>query len=89
MEDGYPPPKGTFTQVTVGSSFACAIATDKSVTCWGWTDSEQLAAPSGSFTKVAPGDRFACAIKTDKTVVCWGTTGRNTDTPVETMLPLF
>ncbi|MCY4518270.1 MAG: RCC1 domain-containing protein [Acidimicrobiaceae bacterium] len=68
-----PWPSGTFIAIDVGSDFACAIRTDKSLACWGkdhYSDRD-LNTPDGEFASVTVGIRDACAIRSDATVVCW------------------
>ncbi len=70
-------------QVTVGSSHACAVASDRAVYCWGDNDSGQLgigtvtdrASPVRVGTlradEVAAGSEHTCA-RDGGTVYCWG-----------------
>ena len=73
-------PTGTYTQVSLGSTFGCALRTDATLACWGDNTDGRATPPSGTFTKVAAGSTFGCALATDATVTCWGdnTDGRAT-----------
>lgn len=70
------PPKGTFKQIAVGFTHACALDAAGAVTCWGSPDW----APGGVYAKpgvtgalqVVTGDRHACVLTKNKTVQCWG-----------------
>jgi alpha-tubulin suppressor-like RCC1 family protein len=70
------PPKGTFKQIAVGFTHACALDAAGAVTCWGSPDW----APGGVYAKpgvsgalqVVTGDRHACVLTKSKTVQCWG-----------------
>jgi alpha-tubulin suppressor-like RCC1 family protein len=79
---------GTVTAISVGSSFACAIA-GGGVWCWGNNAYGQLgndsttnsAAPvpvtglTSGVTAVSTGDDFACALTAAGAVECWGYNG--------------
>jgi alpha-tubulin suppressor-like RCC1 family protein len=70
------PPKGSFTQVSVGFTHACALDQAGTVTCWGqgdWSEKGSFAHPDiKGATEVATGDRHACVLMKDKTIKCWG-----------------
>ena len=77
-----------FTQVAVGKSSVCALATDKTVWCWGadWSwnvDFPTHGAPLLSrmpaqiaglsdVVEIHAGELNACARKSDNTIWCWG-----------------
>jgi alpha-tubulin suppressor-like RCC1 family protein len=79
-------PMTGFTQVTVGTSFTCALKSDQTVWCWGLNSSGQLGDGTtttnrnrpvqvSGLTGVVSVDNqsdFACALKSDQTVWCWG-----------------
>ena len=65
---------GTFSSVSVGYGFACAIRTDGSLLCWGENSDGQTTEPNGSFVSVSAGSGSACAVNTEHTIVCWGST---------------
>ncbi|OQW91870.1 MAG: hypothetical protein BWK78_03325 [Thiotrichaceae bacterium IS1] len=65
------PPTGTFTQVSVGYSYACAIRTDSNVLCWG-DNFLNGSTPTGAFKQVATGNKRTCAITTEGRIMCWG-----------------
>lgn len=75
----------TWTQVSLGSSSACALRTDNSAWCWGWNYQGQLgngnttqqtspAAVSGGGTwnYITTNYTHGCGIKTDGSLWCWG-----------------
>ena len=81
------PPPGTFQRVAVGYDFACAIAVDGALRCWGKTP---YGVPSGTFTQVSVSSSVdgkvnhyshACAVRTDGTVACWGENEAGQSTP--------
>jgi len=65
---------GSFSSVSVGYGFACAIRTDGSLLCWGEDSDNQTTAPSGSFLSLSAGMGAACAVNSEQAVVCWGRT---------------
>jgi hypothetical protein len=65
-------PAGSFTSVSSGGKFACAIRTDATLACWGYPYDGSTTPPAGSFMTVSAGLDHACAIRTDQTLVCWG-----------------
>jgi alpha-tubulin suppressor-like RCC1 family protein len=70
------PPKGTFKQVSVGFTHACALDGGGGVTCWGqgdWSDKGTYSKPDiKGAVELAAGDRHACVITKEKTIKCWG-----------------
>lgn len=82
--DGITPGTGDWQAVSVGEEYACAIAIDGSLWCWGSNDSYQCGAGEVSrapvtrvttdidWASVAAGVRHTCAIKTDGSLWCWG-----------------
>jgi len=67
------PPAGSFTQVSVGEGYACAVRDDGIVKCWG--DGGGLfkgSAPTGTFKQVATGDDETYAITTEGRIMYWG-----------------
>ncbi len=62
-------PDGSFAQVAVGTTRACAIRDDdQSLACF---DSAALPAPSGAFSQVSVGEGEACAVETSGRAYCW------------------
>jgi Regulator of chromosome condensation (RCC1) repeat len=66
------PPTGTFTAVSAGEFYSCAIRTDGTLACWGYKAHGRATPPTGTFTAVSAGPDYACAIRTDRTLTCWG-----------------
>jgi alpha-tubulin suppressor-like RCC1 family protein len=73
-------------QVSIGSSHACILLADKTVSCWGKNDRSQLGTASSSASAtpvqvkflenvqfIAVGDGVTLALRGDGTVVFWGT----------------
>ncbi len=78
-------PEGSFISVSAGSFHACALLTDRSITCWGNDFDDQATPPVGEFASIASGDYHSCGIRTDQTASCWGnnTYGQTTTPPGE------
>ena len=78
------PGNHAFSSVSTGTEHACAIASDKSVYCWGVNlfgelgrggpgDSVPSLVPGGrQFAQVTAGRRFTCGLTVDLKAVCWG-----------------
>ena len=62
----------TFSAVSNGSQFSCALRSDATIVCWGQNDFGQATPPSGQFAAVTAGVYHSCAIRTDRTLDCWG-----------------
>ena len=74
------------TQVAIGDTFACAVLTDATVSCWGDNYYGQLGQGSiggtpflprvvpglTNVTQIATGAEFVCALHADGTLDCWG-----------------
>jgi alpha-tubulin suppressor-like RCC1 family protein len=79
-------PPGVFLDVAVGQGFACALADDGRVFCWGHADwgglgdgeisNERAIARAVSgiddVTAIAVGNEHACALRSSGEVWCWG-----------------
>jgi hypothetical protein len=65
------PPAGSFTAVSIGDRYACALRSNGEIACWG---NPPLGAtpPPGRFTTIAIGAWGNCAIAADRTIQCWG-----------------
>jgi len=66
------PPQGSFTALTAGSSYFCALAVDGAVKCWDSGGSEKGKPPPGTFTDVAAGLDNTCAVSSSGVLNCWG-----------------
>jgi alpha-tubulin suppressor-like RCC1 family protein len=66
------PPPGPFTELGVGDSFACGLAADRTIVCWGtfWKPE----AHPGTFLHMAVGENFVCGLRAGGAVECWGDT---------------
>lgn len=75
----------TATAVAAGSTFACALLTDQTVTCWGRASKGQTGRAStlssyipavvaglSGVTSISAAGATACALITGGTVKCWG-----------------
>lgn len=70
---GIPGAPGTaFTQIAVGTGFACGLTPQGAIQCWGSDSNGQASPPGGKFVFIAAGDAHACAIRDDGTIACWG-----------------
>ena len=71
------PPAGSFSAVSAGHSYTCAIRESGAIECWGSNSSGQTNAPAGSFSAVNAGNSHTCAIRAGSGAIeCWG---RNDD----------
>ena len=75
-----------WTQVSTGTTFACAIDDERGLYCWGESDRGALGRATGGATptraadfpvsRVSCGANYVCAIKADtRTLHCWGDDG--------------
>lgn len=75
-----PPPKGTFTQVSVGGGtqqyqyirWACAVKTGGQGVCWGQGADSVTPAPAGRYVQISVDFDFACGLRVNESIVCWG-----------------
>ncbi|KAG9144512.1 hypothetical protein Leryth_010740 [Lithospermum erythrorhizon] len=66
-------PGGNYSMVAAGSQWACAIAINGTLVCWGDNVGKT---PPGDFKALALGDQRGCALTNPNgTVVCWGGNG--------------
>ena len=73
LPDDEPPPPTTAQDVlSAGAFHTCAIATDRTISCWGHNKWGISDAPAGTYRAVTTGRRHSCAIATDNTIRCWG-----------------
>ncbi len=73
-------PSGTYRAVSVDGSYACAIAADDTLRCWGNDDAEAWPVPpTGTFRAVSVRpDYYSCAIRRDDgSIACWGAESGN------------
>jgi hypothetical protein len=75
------PPDGVFETVTVGGYHTCVIASDGTLTCWGYSGDGQLDAPGGAFTAISAGLVHTCALATEGTLACWGNDDHGQSSP--------
>ncbi len=60
-------------QVSAGSEHACAVVIPAdTVTCWGNSSSNRLAAPTDIAVEVSAGGLHSCLVTLTRTVKCWG-----------------
>lgn len=77
------PPTGNFRGLAAGGGYACALAFDAQLICWGAfaPRGERAGAPEGEFSKVSVGDprsweNFrACALRLEGDLLCWDRRG--------------
>eukprot|EP00294_Goniomonas_avonlea_P013478 CAMPEP_0114547530 /NCGR_PEP_ID=MMETSP0114-20121206/4511_1 /TAXON_ID=31324 /ORGANISM="Goniomonas sp, Strain m" /LENGTH=357 /DNA_ID=CAMNT_0001732087 /DNA_START=54 /DNA_END=1123 /DNA_ORIENTATION=+ len=67
-------PGGTFTSVSVGREWACAVRMNGTLACWGkcFGNTTACTPPSETFKAVSTGSFFACGINSDDLLRCWG-----------------
>jgi hypothetical protein len=69
-------PEVSFTQVSAGSDFTCALRSDGAVECWGNNDDERaparVTAGSGSFVQLSSRGGRSCGLRDDGAAECWG-----------------
>ena len=90
-------PEGSFTAVSAGDHYTCAIAETFEATgsaagtgeieCWGVGEGDQhyngqTDAPTGRFTAISTAGDYTCAIRASREIACWGSnTHAKTDAP--------
>ena len=63
-------------QISVGHyAHACAVKTDNTAACWGFSGNGQADPPPGQFLSVSGGYFHTCAVRIDNTAACWGFSG--------------
>lgn len=67
-----PPPGTGYRNLSVGRHYACAIAPDDEVTCWGHVGEIWRAMPEGRWRDFDAGSWMDCGIREDGDVDCWG-----------------
>lgn len=80
------PAAGAYATVSAGGhhgAHACAIAQDRSLTCWGSNYSGQSDPPEGEYVAVDAGGSHSCAIRADGAAVCWGDNSVGQSNPPE------
>ncbi len=71
--------KNTFSQVSVGYNYGCAVRSDdNTLACWGHNLYGQATPPSGTFSQVSTAVFHSCGLHTNGTIECWG---GSTDAP--------
>jgi len=64
-----PPSVSTFVQVITGGDWACGLAVDQTVECWGAMDKNPV---QGMFTQIVAATHWGCGIQIDKQIKCFG-----------------
>jgi alpha-tubulin suppressor-like RCC1 family protein len=76
VEGALDAPPGAFKQVSAGVRYACAIATDDTLACWGRDQFGESDPPAGKFKQVSSSRDFylthTCGVRADDTLACWG-----------------
>ena len=69
-------PPGAFRQVSAGARYACAVAADDTLACWGGTEAGAGTPPAGKFRQVSTSREFSrphtCGVREDGSLACWG-----------------
>jgi hypothetical protein len=65
-------PSGSFRQVSVADSYACALDEIGGVVCWGDDEHGAASPPEGEFESITAGPRHACGLRPGGSVECWG-----------------
>jgi hypothetical protein len=72
------PVSGSYTAMTMGQAFVCAVRTDGTVACFGTDGAQQQfpvpTPPTGTFTRLVADYNRVCGLRTDGSVACWYTT---------------
>ena len=66
------PPEGSYTAVSAGGWYTCAIRESGEIACWGSNQFGYTDAPEGSFIAVSAGIGHNCAIRENGEIACWG-----------------
>ena len=66
------PPVGTYSAISAGWGFMCAVAVAGEAACWGDDRYGQTDAPPGAFAEIASGARHSCGLREDGQIACWG-----------------
>ena len=64
-------PAGSFSAISAGRTYTCALRSDGAIECWGNTDYEDYNL-TGRFIAVSAGDSHRCAIRDTGAIECWG-----------------
>lgn len=78
-EHAIEPPTGSFTQVTSGVGFSCALSSAGSPACFG--AKAPRPAPNATFRHIAAGLSHVCGIRQDGRLACFGTDGVGESSP--------
>jgi hypothetical protein len=65
-------PSGSFRQVSVADSYACALDEVGGVVCWGDDEHGAASPPEGEFESITTAPRHACGVRPGGSVECWG-----------------
>ena len=68
-------PPGAYTDITVGSSHACALTEDAEAVCWDVGGAAPWETPPGSYIFIEAERDTTCAITDEGEIVCWSRGG--------------
>ncbi|HJL41759.1 MAG TPA: hypothetical protein RMG48_10695 [Myxococcales bacterium LLY-WYZ-16_1] len=65
-------PAGRFVDVQITAGWACALALEGTVECFGGESDLRTLEPNGPYTKIAVGRLTGCGMREDGSLHCWG-----------------
>ena len=63
---------GRYTAIATGSRHACALRSNRTITCWGTDDYGTTEPPPGTYTPLSIGGLLNCALRLEGFATCWG-----------------
>ena len=76
------PPKETLVSLITGTSWACGLTPEDSLSCWGLGYQDgPTKPPRGEFISVSSGRTHTCGLTKDASIVCWGYDGYGQASP--------